>query len=158
MSKFSAEQRQEDGKSVLVLSGHIDEDANLESLQPTTENEIVIDFGNVTAINSCGIREWIKWLKLMPKEKKVTYVNCPKIIVDQANMVSGFIPDNGSIKSFFVPYYCESTDNEKMVLFSEGKEFTGSEVNPPEGVVDEESGEDMDMDVIEAKYFKFLHK
>lgn len=158
MGKFNVEHKQAGGQDVLVLAGHIDEDANFAAVPLGTTPELVIDFDKVTSINSCGIREWIKWIKTVPGERKVTYVNCPKIIVDQANMVSGFVPDNGKIKSFYVPYYCDSTDTEKMILFSEGKEFTGSEVNAPSGIKDDQSGEEMEMDVIEAKYFKFLQK
>jgi hypothetical protein len=120
-----------------------------------SSSEIYIDFQKVAAINSCGIREWIKWLKKIPADKSVVYINCPKIIVDQANMVAGFIPDNGKIQSFYVPYYSEANDTEKMVLFSEGKEFDGSNLNAPATITDD-SGDEMEMDVIEAKYFKFL--
>ena len=71
-------------------------------------------------------------------------------------MVAGFLPDNGKVESFYVPYYCDATGAEKMVLFSEGKEFTGADVNPPEDVKDDDTGDEMELDVIEAKYFKFL--
>ena len=42
-----------------------------------------------------------------------------------------------------------------MILFTKGKEFSGSEIRPPENILCEDSGEEMEMDVIEAKYFKF---
>jgi hypothetical protein len=44
-----------------------------------------------------------------------------------------------------------------MILFRDGQEFKGNEIFPPAEVKDE-SGEVMEMDVIEAKYFKFLQK
>ncbi len=156
MGKFGAELKNMGNVDFLTLDGHIDEDANLENIPIGKGGELHIDFQKVVAINSCGIREWIKWLGKIPSNKQIVYINCPKIIVDQANMVAGFVPSNGKIKSFYVPYYCEDTDSEKMVLFTEGKEFNGSEVNPPENIKDEDTGKEMEMDVIEAKYFKFL--
>ena len=79
------------------------------------------------------------------------------MIVDQINMVSGFLPEGAEVESFMVPYYSDASDTEKMVLFTKGKEFKDGEVFPPEDVKDE-SGELMEMDVIEAKYFKFIKK
>ncbi|MCB9025773.1 MAG: hypothetical protein H6625_05615 [Bdellovibrionaceae bacterium] len=156
MGNFKAELINNGSVSILKLEGHIDEDANLETIPKSKAQEIEIDFQKIVAINSCGIREWIKWLKSIPPNVKVFYINCPKIIVDQVNMVAGFIPDNGKIKSFYVPYYAESSDSEKMVLFTEGKEFLGSNIQPPKVVKDDQTGEEMEMDVIESKYFKFL--
>lgn len=156
MGNFKAELINNGSIDLLKLEGHIDEDANLETIPKSKAQEIEIDFQKVTAINSCGIREWIKWLKTIPLTIKVSYIHCPKIIVDQVNMVAGFIPENGTIKSFYVPYYAESSDREKMILFTEGKEFKGSDVNPPKIIKDEQTGEEMEMDVIESKYFKFL--
>jgi hypothetical protein len=156
MSKFSVEHVKEGGRDVLRLTGHIDEDSDFSGVSYGDGAELVIDFEKVVAINSCGIREWIKWIKEAPDSCQIIYDHCPKVIIDQVNMVSGFLPENGKIQSFYVPYYCEETDSEKMVLFTEGKEFEGGEVNPPDDVVDDETGDEMEMDVIEAKYFKFL--
>lgn len=156
MGNFKAELVNDGTVDLLKLEGHIDEDANLESIPKGNAQELEINFQKVVTINSCGIREWIKWLKTVPTTTKIIYVNCPKIIVDQVNMVAGFVPENGKVKSFYVPYYSEASDLEKMVLFSEGKEFSGSEINPPESIKDEETGEELEIDVIESKYFKFL--
>lgn len=140
----------------LEFAGQVDEDATLGSVSLAGASQVDIDLGKITAINSCGIREWIKWIKTAGPDAKVVYRNCPKVIVDQINMVAGFLPTNGTVESFFVPYYCDGNGNEKMVLFSKGKEFGPGGVKPPNPVKDEESGEEMEMDVIEAKYFKFV--
>lgn len=158
MAEFKADKSEEGGKVVVALTGHIDEDAQFNGLELEGANQVELDLDNVTAINSCGIREWIKWIRTAPEGTSIVYKNCPKVIVDQINMVAGFLPDNGSVESFYVPYYSDSTGNEKMILFRSGNEFKDGDVFPPEDVKDEESGEEMEMDVIEAKYFKFLKK
>ena len=115
----------------------------------------MIDLEGVTAINSVGIREWIKWIKGFPASLKLSVRRCPKIIVDQINMVAGFLPPSTTVESFFVPYYADGSGSEKMVLFEKGKEYKDGELHPPAEIKDD-SGELMEMDVIEAKYFKFL--
>ena len=158
MGQFKADKNVEGTNHTIKFTGHIDEDAQFTGLELEGAGKVVIDLDSVSAINSCGIREWIKWIRTAPEGAEVVYKNCPKVIVDQINMVAGFLPDNGKVESFYVPYYSDDTGNEKMILFCDGKEFRSGEVYPPEEVKDDESGEEMEMDVIEAKYFRFLKK
>lgn len=157
MGKFTAEKKQSATECLVTLRGHIDEDATFNNVDLAGSGKVVLDLGGVTAINSCGIREWVKWIRSAPSTAPIVYRKCPKVIVDQINMVSGFLPENGKVESFYVPYYNDSSGNEKMILFNEGTEFKGKEIHPPSEVKDE-GGELMEMDVIEAKYFKFLQK
>lgn len=157
MGQFAATKENNGSELKITLSGHVDEDATFGSVDLAGANKVVVELDGVTAINSCGIREWIKWIRTAPPTAAVVYRNCPKVIVDQINMVAGFLPETGKVESFYVPYYCDESGNEKMILFKEGTEFKGNEVFPPAEVKDE-SGEAMEMDVIEAKYFKFLQK
>lgn len=158
MGQFSIDKQQDGAQLVLSFNGQIDEDASFAEADLSGAGEVILDLEGIVAINSCGIREWIKWIRTAPETSQIVYKKCPKIIVDQINMVAGFLPENGKVESFFVPYYCDESGAEKMVLFTEGQEFGGGGVNPPEKVTCDESGEEMEMDVIEAKYFKFLNK
>lgn len=155
MSQFNIEVQDTGAEAVFMFSGQIDEDTTFGDLK-LDKPKVIFDFEKVSLINSCGIREWIKWIRSAETTSQLVYRKCPKVIVDQINMVSGFLPENGTVESFYVPYYCEETGNEKMVLFKSGSEFNGSEVNAPEDIKDDETGDEMEMDVIEAKYFKFL--
>lgn len=149
-------QKNEGADIILELKGSIDEDSNFAVPNFGSSQSAVVDFNGVNTINSVGIREWIKWVKSFPSNIKLSLRRCPKIVVDQMNTVAGFIPQGTIIQSFYVPYFCESSAQEKMVLFSNGKEFKGREIFAPEDIKDE-SGELMEMDVIPAKYFKFLN-
>lgn len=157
MSQFQIEKKMQGATLVVGVKGSVDEDAVLNNVGFDGASEVVLDLDKITSINSCGIREWIKWLKTAPPTAKVVYRNCPKIIVDQINMVAGFLPENGTVESFYVPYFNEDAGTEKMVLFRKGTEFGDGDVKPPSDVKDD-SGQPMEMDVIEAKYFKFLKK
>jgi hypothetical protein len=152
---FEITKKQEGQVVVFELKGNVDEDANFTPPDLAGAGAIVLDLQGVTAINSVGIREWVKWIKVIPASIALKVRKCPKIIVDQINMVSGFLPAHTKVESFFVPYFSDSSGSEKMVLFEDGKELKNGEVHPPSEVKDD-SGEVMEMDVIEAKYFKFL--
>lgn len=156
MSKFDLKIDKNADAAKITITGIIDEDVDFNEFSLNGINQMEFDLNSVKSINSCGIREWIKWLGTNSKAK-MTYINCPKIIVDQINMVDGFLPQNGKVLSFYVPYYNDDSGTEKNVLFRHGTEFTESAVTPPEKVVDE-TGNAMEMDVIESKYFKFLGK
>lgn len=153
---FSVNKKPEGSSLILEIKGNIDEDSNFTPPDLGSTASVVLDLEGVTAINSVGIREWIKWTKGFPASLQLAVRKCPKIIVDQINMVSGFLPSGTVVQSFYVPYYSDASGNEKMVLFENGKEFKGGDLFPPAEVKDE-SGEVMEMDVIEAKYFKFLN-
>lgn len=155
MGQFKIEKQGNGPEVTIKFQGHIDEDATFSGAEVGSVSTLTLDLSEVAAINSCGIREWIKWIRTVPASAKVIYQKCPKVIVDQINMVSGFLPENGKVASFFVPYYSDASGNEKMILFSEGKEYKNGEIFPPSEVKDD-SGEPMEMDVIEAKYFKFI--
>jgi len=156
MSKFDCKINKAGEKLNVVIAGTIDEDADFTQLSLSGAGEIEIAMAGLKSINSCGIREWIKWMSTAPAAS-ITFNECPKVIVDQINMVDGFLPTNAKVQSFYVPYYNDDSGSEKNVLFRLGTEFTETSVAPPAEVKDEE-GNAMEMDVIESKYFKFIKK
>lgn len=154
MSKLQFTTTQENGKTILVLSGQVDESfpQELHNIKPPAE--MLINLDQVKMINSLGIREWIKFMGSM-SATKIEFVNCPKIFIDQVNMVQGFIGSNCKIVSFYVPYFNEDANVEKNVLYSDGKEFGAGFLKVASSVVGED-GTELDIDVVEQKYFKFL--
>ncbi len=140
----------------LSLIGNIDEDTDFSQINLNGASEVEIDLEKIKSINSCGIREWIKWLGTAT-QAKFFFSNCPKVIVDQINLVDGFLPKSSKVVSFYVPYYNDDEGSEKNVLFKYGVEFTEGQVNPPPKVQDG-GGNEMEMDVIEAKYFAFIKR
>lgn len=154
MSKLQFTTTQENQKTVLTLNGQIDESFPQELHALKANGDMVIDLDQVKMINSLGIREWIKFMAAI-STVKIEFVKCPKIFIDQVNMVQGFITPNCKITSFYVPYFNEDSNAEKNVLYSLGKEFGEGFLNVA-GSVKGEDGTDLDIDVVEQKYFKFL--
>lgn len=136
------------------LIGAIDEDADFKELIGLEQKTINFDFDKVSMINSCGIREWIKFLEKIPEKTHIVYNSCPQIIIEQINMVHGFFRKGASINSFYAPYYCEKCGKESKVhLKSEQvKNRKAPKMECPK------CGDDMDFDAIEAQYFSFLGK
>lgn len=154
MSKFLVKKEAAGKNLKLGLGGVIDEDADFKDHAVAGFDNVEIDLVQLQSINSCGIREWIKWLSANTSGK-IQFHNCPKVIVDQINMVEGFLPKNAEVKSFFVPYFNEEFGSEKNILYRDGSEYQGNQVKHPAEVKDGD-GNAMEMDVIESKYFKFI--
>ena len=156
MSKYEIKIDKAGSTFKVNVTGVIDEDVDFNNFSLVGVAGIEMNLGSIKSINSCGIREWIKWIGTAGTTP-VVYHECPKIIVDQINMVQGFLPAAGKVASFYVPYYNDESGAEKNVLFTHGKEYTDTTVAPPAEVKDDE-GNPMEMDVVEAKYFKFIKK
>lgn len=156
MGKLDVKMAKAGEKLTVNMAGTIDEDVDFAQFNIAGNPQVEIELSGLKSINSCGIREWIKWMG-SANGAQITFSNCPKVIVDQINMVDGFLPSAAKVASFFVPYYNDDSGSEKNVLFRFGTEFTESSVTPPASVKDED-GNEMEMDVIESKYFKFIKK
>lgn len=156
MGKVDVKMNKSADKLTVQMAGTIDEDIDFSQYNISGNSAIEVELGGLKSINSCGIREWIKWMGTAGGAQ-ISFVNCPKVIVDQINMVDGFLPSTGKVLSFYVPYYNDESGSEKNVLFRYGSEYNDQGVTPPASVKDND-GNDMEMDVIESKYFKFLKK
>ena len=144
-----------EGQTLKVsLLGAIDETFSQSSAQIPKAENVEFNLNGLKSINSTGIREWIKYSQSLTGST-ITFVHCPKVFIDQVNMVQGFIPSGSKINSFYVPYYNEDSDTEKNVLFTYGKEFSDANIKLPVDVKDD-AGAPMEIDIIESKYFKFI--
>ncbi len=138
----------------LKITGQIDETFPLELSQIEIVGILRIDLQGLTSINSLGIREWIRFFSKI-ENHPIELLNCPKIFIDQVNMVQGFINQKDIVKSFYVPYFNDQEKLEKNILFSYGKEYGTTPLNAHDFIIDEK-GRRLEIDVVESKYFKFL--
>ncbi len=103
----------------LVLIGYMDE----QTVLPDTNrlegcNRLIVNFGRVNAILSMGVKEWVTFVDKLEKypHLQIEYKNCSKQIVDQVNLVEGFLPSNGKVTTLFVPVYCAQCNRSFKVL------------------------------------------
>lgn len=109
---FTMEQRDRQTR----LSGVIDEHADLTFLGRLSGPQVTMNLRGIRRINSYGVRAWLEQIRKVPAGVAIEFVEVPPQIVDQINMVHGFI-GGGRISSFYVPYTCEKCEayEERLV-------------------------------------------
>ena len=138
----------EEGKTVVNLIGVIDEDAKFDEISGQS-GTIVINFKEISGINSCGVRNWVNFIKTLSGQE-VHYANCPPTVVKQMNMIPSFVA-HAKVDSVFVPYVCDNCDNEKLELVSVDKFGSVQEVMKCEKCGQEE----LELDGHPQQYFAF---
>lgn len=145
----------ENASQNIQINGAVDEVFNKNVVPVDFSKSTIIDLSKLSLINSTGIREWINWISQFGKTP-LALTNCPKIFIDQVNMINGLIPENSIIESFQVPYFNEDGNKEHTFLAIQGQHYTKSKVEIPDTI--NINGVEYELDVMPAKYFKFLSK
>ncbi len=165
MSKsLSYNQTPKEGSTLrLEFFGNIDENSRFPAPKNLNTNNLIIDLNNITMINSLGIRAWTRWMKELPA-KVITLEHCTPPIVQQMNIVSGFLPQKAVIESFYVPFYCDHCDTESKVLMLKNKDFTPktseseAKVSIKSPIPCSNCDAEREIDTLENKYFAFLKR
>lgn len=118
-------------------------------------NFIEIWFTDSVIFNSCGIRDWLLWIKPLAKDSiHIEVHECPYLVIQLFNMITDFLPANSVVISFYVLYYSDETEESKKILFRRGHEVLEDRVVLPK--VLDSTGEPMVIDIDERKFFNFL--
>lgn len=152
--KFNSEKS---GNTLVIrIEGSINEDLVIEKAAELKNPHITFDMQKVKMINSCGIREWIRMLEKHDPETQFEYVNVPQIVIQQMNMIAGFLTKNAKVSSFYAPYFIEDLDEERQILLNAAdiKDFKAPKKT--ENVDGTEYA--LDFDAIEEQYFRFLKR
>ncbi len=152
-----------DGQICVVhVTGAINEETIFQEIDPGASMVVTLDLDKVVSLNSMGLRNWVLWVKQLRSKFQMVFRNCPRVVVDQMNILNGFLPMGAIVGSFYVPYYCESCGREDNLLATRGKDYMEATVDAREGIKIPEQRpcpvcqEEMALDVIPAKYFSFL--
>ena len=103
-------------------TGNIDENSE-EILTPYLKSlgqNVIINFGNVDKINSCGVLHWINFIGALCASRQVRYEKCTPDIIQQINMIPRFT-NTAEIVSVYARYVCTHCGHEQMYLFVKGK-------------------------------------
>lgn len=101
----------------VTLAGVIDERADLSFLSGLAGPKVVLNMRGVRRINSYGVRLWIEQIRKVPLGVAIEVIEVPPPIVDQINMVHGFM-GAGRIVSFYVPYICTNCEEYRELLMT----------------------------------------
>lgn len=102
------------GPTTVLLVGSITEDVDLTPLiEVASSSRLVLDLHDIAQINSCGVREWIHFVRGLSQEgHPYSFVRCSPAIVRQLNMISNFA-GTAAIESVMLPYYCDNCSHEE---------------------------------------------
>ena len=115
-SNFTIEVAQKDGVDVVTLTGVVDENSDLALMNTLGARPVRINMRGVRRINSFGVRVWMDVIRRVPRDTPITFVQCPPPVIDQCNMVQGFL-GHGTLESFYAPMTCAECDEQIDQLF-----------------------------------------
>jgi hypothetical protein len=113
----------------LAFSGEITEGARFDQVGPL-RSAVVLDLGGIRRINSCGVREWMNFIRAVPSEVQLRFEACSCAMVTQANMIANFL-GAGRLVSFSAPYYCPKCQTSSEVLLDVERDFPGATRRAP---------------------------
>jgi len=88
------------------IRGEINENADFTELKKVLHGEVVLDLEGVTRINSCGVREWVNFVRGLEGVHGLRFLRCSPMVVLQLNTIYNF-RGPARVISFLAPYVCE---------------------------------------------------
>lgn len=150
-SGLKIETRADGDKTLVTIAGVVDENADMRALATLT-GRVELDLSGVRRFNSVGVRTWVDALRALSARAQVLYVACSSSVVNQVNMISGFL-GGGRIVSFYGAMRCESCDSEVDHLFDRVECEDGL---PPVSCA--KCGRELELDEPEDQYLLFLRE
>lgn len=106
------------------IEGAITEDADFRHLLQTSGPELELDLSKVTRINSCGVREWLNFVRALEEQgRRLVLWRCSSSVVGQLNLIYNFLGKNGEVRSVMAPYVCDACGHEEDRLVRLDGEF-----------------------------------
>lgn len=100
----------------VALSGAFTENTDFSPLLAAPEPLMVFDLSEVKRINSCGMREWITFVRaLAGKGTQFVFERCSVAFVNQLNMISNF-RGGARVASIYAPFFCPGCEADRPVL------------------------------------------
>ncbi len=162
--EFSYKTKAEGSTVELHLVGYFDEFAKLPSPDDFSEySKVIIDFSAVEFINSGGIKVWLGFADNLGLMKDLTseMQGCRRFVVDQVNMIEGFVPKNGKVTSVFVPIFCDKCEvsfDVHQPIATLDKDFPDvfDKVKPDDCKEFPKCRKYFELDIVKDSYFRFL--
>jgi hypothetical protein len=143
------------GFTTVEFLGEIDENADFSELRRQLRGSVVFKLGEVRRINSCGVREWVNFVRELPDVGELVFSHCSPAIITQLNMIYNF-RGTASVRSFFAPYICESCNREEEKLLDVETCFPNRQIDRVPDFTCEKCGEALAFDDLPERYLSFL--
>ncbi len=144
----------------IAFEGILDETSRLPELSEPVKGELRLDLEKLTLINSMGIHKWITWMRHRTNmQGSMVLVNCRPVVINQINILRGFLPDYARVDSFFVPYSCENCGFDEKLLLKRGVEYDDQrQVQFATEKACPSCGGVLGLDIMHDRYFKFMNR
>lgn len=152
---FTLDVAARDGVTQVTIAGIIDEGADLSPLSNLEARAIEVSMRGVRRINSFGVRAWMDAVRRLPQSTRLHFVQCPPPVVDQCNMVAGFL-GHGTLVSFYAPMVCTECDEQIDQLFLTAACRDNGGKLPPTPCP--RCGRPMEVDDLEEQYLLFVRE
>jgi anti-anti-sigma regulatory factor len=143
------------GFTTVEFSGEIDENADFAELRRRLSGAVVFHLADVRRINSCGVREWVNFVREIPNVADLTFTHCSPAIVTQLNMIYNF-RGRAKVRSFYAPYVCESCHIEEEKLLDVQSQFPNGEIGLTPEFKCSSCNQAMEFDDLPERYLSFL--
>jgi hypothetical protein len=152
---FAIDVQEAPDRCVVHVSGVVDENADLSRLASLGASRVEVNLKDVRRINSFGVRSWVEAMRKIPPTTQLEFVHCPPPVIDQCNMVNGFL-GHGRPLSFYAMMVCEDCDEELDQLFeTEACVKLGGQLP---ATPCPNCGSEMEIDDLEEQYLLFLRE
>jgi len=142
------------GYTDVEFYGEIDENADFAELRRRLRGPVTFHLAEVRRINSCGVREWVAFVRDLPAVSELTLSGCSPAIVTQLNMIYNF-KGPGRVRSFLAPYVCGACGAEEDKLID--VEMAGRPLRGLPEFSCSHCGAGMDFDDLPERYLSFLN-
>lgn len=141
------------GLTTVEFVGEIDENADFVELRRRLRGAVAFQLAEVRRINSCGVREWVNFVRDLPHVSDLSFSHCSPAIVTQLNMIYNF-RGSARIRSFYAPYVCEACGQEEEKLVDVPGQVAGRQELPTFAC--SQCGATMEFDDLPERYLSFL--
>lgn len=153
-SNLTVQISEEPNRVSYSFKGEVDENFRQLDIPRIQKPEIILELEGVENFNSCGIREWIFFIRDLSEMGPIVFRNCSVAVVDQINLVPDSI-GNGHIESIFAPYYCESHGEVNRLIEVAQHIDELAKHHAPDFNCDQCGGA-LQFDALEESYFMFV--
>lgn len=140
--------------AIYRFKGEVDESFKGDQVPFAKQGRVVFELEGIKAFNSCGIREWIYFIRNFSDQVQLYFRGCSVAVVDQINMV----PESRGqalIESFYAPYFSSAQGEvNKLIESPQIAEIMRSGKAP---LFFDNAGKELEFDALEESYFLFLH-
>jgi hypothetical protein len=140
---------------VVELRGEIDENADFSELRQNLRGDVELDLESVSRINSCGVREWVNFVRNLERVRSLSFTRCSPPVVLQLNTIYNF-RGPAVVRSFLAPYVCEACHVDEYKLLDVVEHFPDRQYNRVPAFLCRRCGGVMMFDELPERYLSFL--